>query len=229
MPTLSSPEHLRFAVLAADTALFTLHDGTLLVRLITVHRPPYFSNSLGLPGGLLEPTETAEAAAHRHLTTKTGVSSGQIYLEQLYTFSAVDRDPRGRVVAVTYLALVPWEALLETEREPYSSSYWAPVEGLTGLAYDHDEVLKTAVLRLRDRSSYTTLLQKLLPQSFTLSELENAYRAVVNQPVDRRNFRKKILKLGILTELDSKRTGMRSRPAALFRFSSPDIVAIDPL
>src|SRR3989344_7145896 len=101
----SARHQRRFAVLAADTALFTLRDGRLCVRLIAVNRPPFYTNIWGLPGGLLRPEETAEAAALRHLQEKAGIRIPRVYAEQLYTFSVPDRDPRGRVVAVAYLAL----------------------------------------------------------------------------------------------------------------------------
>src|SRR6516165_11678418 len=104
-------EPLRFAILAADTVLFTMRDGKLLVRLTKVERPPHFPDNAGLPGGLLHPLETAEDAAMRHVEEKAGIARRKIYLEQLYTFSKVDRDPRGRVVAVAYCGLVPWETL----------------------------------------------------------------------------------------------------------------------
>lgn len=222
-------DQLRFAVLAADTALFTVRDNSLLVRLISIDRPPYFSNTRGLPGGLVRPDETADDAALRHLRDKTGIRSKELYIEQLYTFSATDRDPRGRVVAVTYLALIPWSALSEDERVDTDQSCWVPVQKVGPLAYDHTEVLATAITRLRSRITYTTLISKLMSREFTLTELEQMYGTIMKVRIDKRNFRKKILKLGILTELPKKRSGGRSRPAQIYRFSSTAIKEINIL
>ena len=220
-------DHIRFAVLAADTALFTVRDRMLYTRLIRVTRPPHFPNGKGLPGGLLNPEETAEASATRHLSEKARIDEGKVYSEQLYTFSAVDRDPRGRVVAVAYLALVPWAELSSEEQSDSEEAYWCRVDLARGLAYDHDEVLKLALTRLKSRVTYTTLIGKLMPSEFTLTELEQSYEAILGTGLDKRNFRKKILKLGFLKELAKKRTGGRFRPAKLYRFASPAIKDIE--
>src|SRR3989344_3755905 len=125
---------IRFAVLAADTALFTIRDKTLLVRTIRVERPPHFPDNPGLPGGLIAPPETAEAAARRHVAAKADIAANKPYFEQLYTFSEPDRDPRGRVVAVAYLALVPWEKLSERERQDSSGGAWIAAKPAPDLA-----------------------------------------------------------------------------------------------
>jgi 8-oxo-dGTP diphosphatase len=224
-----APEHLRFAVLAADVALFTIHDGKIFVRLIPVNRPPNYVKRLGLPGGLLLPHETAEEAALRLLKTKSHIADEHIWLEQLYTFSRVDRDPRGRVVAVGYFALIPWSALSEREQGESEGSYWSTLSDARNLAYDHDEMLAVALSRLRSRVAYTTLIQKLLPAEFTLTELEEAYEIVTGRTIDKRNFRKKIEKLGILKELARKREGGRHRPARLYCFASSTVKEIEVL
>jgi 8-oxo-dGTP diphosphatase len=222
-------EALKFAVLAADTAVFTIRDGELLVRLTAVHRPPHFAHSRGLPGGLLLPEENAEEAARRHVEGKAELDSAKLYLEQLYTFSEVARDPRGRVVAVVYSAYVPWEALSDAEREANDLAWWEPVTTARKLAYDHDEVLKLAVSRLRTRARYTTLLSRLMSKEFTLTELEAAYECVLGADIDKRNFRKKIAKLNILTETKRMKTGGRFRPARLYRFTSKEVKEIEVL
>ncbi len=219
----------RFAVLAADTALFTLKGGSLLVRLIRVDRPPHYDGTPGLPGGLLDPSETAEEAALRHLKARTGVRTEHVYIEQLATFSKVDRDKRGRVVAVTYLACVPWDRLSTEEQTDTDTSWWSPANAKAQLAYDHSEVLALALKRLASRVSYTTLLGKLMPEEFTLTELEQAYECVLGTPLDKRNFRKKILKLDVLEALDKKRSGGRSRPAQLYSFKSGTVEEIEVL
>ncbi len=221
--------HLRFAVLAADTALFTIKEGVLHVRLINVDRPPHFKNVPGLPGGLLLPHETAEQAAVRHLEEKSGIDAKKIYIEQLYTFSHIERDPRGRVVAVAYLALVPWEKLDEKEQSDSHGAKWVPVKSAKNLAYDHDEILALALQRLRSRVHYTTLINKLMPHEFTLTDLEKAYECLTSTDLDKRNFRKKILKLKILKKLPHKKSGGRFRPAQLYSFASNKVSEIEVL
>lgn len=222
------PANIRFAVLAADVALFTLRDGELCVRLIDINRPPYFKHVSGLPGGLLLPDENAETAAARHLAARAGISLKQVYMEQLYTFSRVDRDPRGRVVAVGYFAIVPWESLTAGERENSKESSWVSVEraGSMKLAYDHNEILHKALRRIRGRSMHSTLIAKFLPEEFTLTQLEQAYQGVLKRDIDKRNFRKKILRLKMIKKVARKVTGLRHRPAQLYKFVSTAVELI---
>lgn len=216
-------------MLATDDVLFTIKEDEFLVRLIKVDRPPHFINMEGLPGGLIKPNETAENSAKRQIETKTGISTSKLHLEQLYTFSRIDRDRRGRVVAVAYLGLVPWDSLTEEERKGTKETWWAPVNKTKKLAYDHDEMLEMALQRLRSRVRYTTVLSKLMPKEFTLTELENAYETVLGTDLDKRNFRKKILKLKVVTEAAGRRTGGRFRPAQLYRFTSSKVDEIEIL
>jgi 8-oxo-dGTP diphosphatase len=213
-------EPIRFAILAADTVVFTVRNGELRVRLIKIDRPPFFKNAKGLPGGLLDPKESAEQAAFRHTEHKANIAASKMYMEQLYTFSEIERDPRGRVVAVAYLALVPWERLSPAEQNDTPDVWWCPIKKARKLAYDHDEILSLALKRLHSRITYTTLLSKLMPKEFTLTELEGMYESVLGADLDKRNFRKKIMKLNIVTPTKSKRTGGRFRPAQLYRFAS---------
>ena len=182
-----------------------------------------FSKSKGLPGGLLTPEENAEEAARRHVMTKAQIDPSKLYLEQLYTFSEVDRDPRGRVVAVVYAAYVPWERLSETEQSDSAATWWEPVASAKKLAYDHDAVLRLARERLATRARYTTLIAKLMPKEFTLTELEAAYECVLREELDKRNFRKKLEKLGVLKETSRMRSGGRFRPARLYQFVSKEV------
>lgn len=226
---MKAPAPLTFAVLAADTALFTIRNEELLVRLIKVNRPPHFIDMRGLPGGLVDPKETAPETAKRIVETKAKVSAAKPYFEQLYTFSSIDRDKRGRVVAVAYLALVPWEKLSSQEQADSAEATWVPARKAKHLAYDHDEILAMALARLCSRITYTTLLGKLLPNEFTLTELERAYESILGTDLDKRNFRKKILKLKVLTTLPRKRAGGRFRPAQLYRFASSAVTEIEVL
>lgn len=219
---------LRFAVLAADNALFTLKDGLLLVRLISLSKDSPFAGKMGLPGGLVRPEETAEVAALRNIAEKAKVAPGKVYVEQLYTFSKVNRDPRGRVVAVSYLGLVPWQNLNAKEKENGEVS-WLPVKNLPKLGYDHNEIIKAALERLRARIAYSTIASKLLPPEFTLIELEKAYETILGKKIDRRNFRKKIKKLKLIVSLNKKRTGMKWRPAMLHAFRSSKVELMEIL
>lgn len=225
----TSPEDLKFAVLATDTVLWTISDKLLLVRLIPVNLPPHFNNLSGLPGGLLYPKETALEAAVRHVTKKAGVAAGKIYFEQLYTFSEVDRDPRGRVVSVAYSGYVPWESLSTSERESGGEAYWCPANAIPKLAYDHKDILYTALERLRARIRYTTLMTKLMPKEFTLTELENAYELILGEDLDKRNFRKKLMALELVRKLNKERRGQKFRPAKLHSFNSSKVVPIEIL
>lgn len=223
----TSGARLRFAVLATDTVLFTIRNGELLVRLVRVNRPPHFRDSKGLPGGLIDPDEVANEAAMRHVGKKAAIEPSNIYTEQLYTFSEIERDPRGRVVAVAYLALVPWEYLSPAEQVGTKESWWATLGEAKKLAYDHDEMLSVALHRLRSRVTYTTLMSKLLPKEFTLTDLERTYESILKTDLDKRNFRKKILKLGVLTELPRKKQGGAFRPAQLYKFAASKVEHIE--
>lgn len=227
--TTPKENELRFAVLAADNVLFTIRDGVLLVRLVALPAHSPFPGKWGLPGGLVQPHETAEEAALRHIGEKARIASDKVYIEQLYTFSEVSRDPRGRVVAVAYLGLVPWQHLREEEREDTEAVAWVPVKSVPALGYDHNAIVVRALERLRARITYSTLVSTLLPHEFTLIELERAYAVVLGKKIDRRNFRKKIAKLKLLASLNKKRTGARWRPAMLYAFRSSKVENIDIL
>lgn len=219
-------KNLRFATVAADVALFTIREHELLVRIIPVHRPPHYRDARGLPGGLILPHETAESAARRLIIEKGGITSPSVYLEQLATFSAINRDPRGRVIAVAYIGLVPWSALSDAERIANSAS-WTTVNEAQHLAYDHDEMLAVARARLAARIGYSTIIRGLMPSEFTLTELERAYECILGRAMDKRNFRKKILKLDIIRPLHRTRQGAKARPAQLYTFVKNSIQIID--
>lgn len=222
-----SVSNLKFAILATDIAIFAIVNEKICVRLMTVNRPPHFINQPGLPGGLIHPDETSEEAAKRIVEEKGFIKSKNLYLEQLFTFSQIDRDPRGRVVAVAYITLLPWDSITVADTESYA--YWTPIENAINLAYDHDEILMTAITRLRARLHYTTIIGKLLPVEFTLSELESVYENILGIKLDKRNFRKKILKLDILKDTGKKRANGAFRPATLYKMSSKKVNLIEVL
>lgn len=219
-----APKNLRFAVLATDTVLLTAHAGKVWVLLMKVDRPPYYIHHWGAPGGLIHPKETAEESAKRHLWVKGKVKN--VYMEQLYTFSRVDRDPRGRVVSVAYLALIPAG---KVSLDPKPELKWFSVEKLPTLAYDHREIIVSALGRLRAKLGYTNIARFLLADEFTLGELQNVYEVVLERKLDKRNFRKKVLALGLVEPVKKQKKGMAHRPAALFRFSEGELRIVEIL
>jgi 8-oxo-dGTP diphosphatase len=194
---------------AVDVAVFTVLDGRLHVLLVPV-RSDAFAGRFALPGGRVGVEETLEDAARRHLGGQTGVHG--IYLEQLYTFGSPRRDPYGRVVSVAYFALIAHGG-----RGLRREAAWRPIDRLPALAYDHAAVLRTALGRLRAKLRYTNIVYGLLPARFTLGELQSMYEAILGRPLDRRNFRKKLLSLGLLRRAGGVRRGAH-RPAALYAF-----------
>lgn len=218
----------RFAVLASDVVLFTIRGNELLVRLMHVVRPPHFPDSVGFPGGLMHLNETADDTALRVIRDR-GTIACAIHMEQLYTMSEIERDPRGRVVSVAHLALVPWDSLSDAEKTDTDGAWWNPAHSTRNLAYDHDEMLALALKRLRSRITYTTLMMKLMPKEFTLTELEHAYESILRTDLDKRNFRKKLQKLKLLTPLPRKKKGDKFRPARLYAFTAPRVQEIEIL
>jgi len=201
---------------AVDVAVFTVHEAALQVLLVETTGGP-FAGAWALPGGLVRDDEGLAEAAARELLVRTGV--GDVYLEQLYTFGSPDRDPHARVVSVAYMALIPWAPQFASAlRSPkYARASWWRVRRLPRLAYDHADVVRTAVARVRAKLAYTNLAYTLLPPSFTLSELQAVYEAILARRLDRRNFRKKMLATGLLAPIGRERRGAH-RPAALHRF-----------
>lgn len=223
------PNDLKFAIIATDVVLWTTINDQLMVRLISINLPPHFVDKFGLPGGLIKPLENAEQAVKRLLKEKANIEPSKIYLEQLYTFSDVKRDPRGRVVAVAYSGIASWDVLSTTERENDEQVRWQNVKNLPALAYDHQKIIALALERLRSRITYTTIAAHFMPKEFTLTELEQVYELILNKDIDKRNFRKKILSLGILKELTKERRGGKFRPARLYSFKSIDTKDIEVL
>jgi 8-oxo-dGTP diphosphatase len=207
-------------------AIFTVIDRALQVLLVQV-REGAFAGQWALPGGRVHVDESLDDAARRELAAGTGVRD--VYLEQLYTFGHPGRDPDDRVVSVAYFALIPHGGRFQgTGRDSrYARVAWSPVRRLPELAYDHKAVVRAALERLRAKLGYTNLVYGLLPKAFTLGELQDMYEAILGRTLDRRNFRKKILSLGLVHRLPGMRRGPH-RPAALyaFRHRRPMVVEI---
>lgn len=199
-----------------DVVIFTIREGQLQLLLVRRGIPP-FEGAWAIPGGFVLEGEPLDQAARRELLEETGVSD--VYLEQLYTFGAPGRDPRGRVITVVYFALVSTGHAVRAGSDASDATWW-PATDLPRLAFDHAEILEYAVERLRNKLEYTTVGFQLLPASFTLTDLQQVYEAILGRKLDKRNFRRKIDLLGILTPLKEERREGRARPARLYRFSA---------
>jgi 8-oxo-dGTP diphosphatase len=200
-----------------DLVIFTIRDDALHVLLIQRGVPP-FEGQWALPGGFVRPGESLEGAALRELEEEAGVRD--IYLEQLYSFGDPDRDPRGRVVTVAYYALVGADRTSLAAGSDASAARWWPVKDHAPLAFDHDRILAYAIERLRNKLEYTTVGFQLLPKKFTLTQLQLVYEAILGRRLDKRNFRRKMELLGILTPLKEWSRDARTRPAQLYKFSA---------
>jgi 8-oxo-dGTP diphosphatase len=207
-------EHARPA-LAVDCVVFGLDEADLAVLLVRRDLEP-FAGKWALPGGFVHVDETVDAAARRELTEETGL--GKVYLEQLYTFGDLDRDPRERVVTVAYYALVNLADHRVKAATDAREAAWFAASDLPALAFDHDAIVTAALGRLRGKVRYRPVGFELLPPKFTLTMLQRLYEKVLERPLDKRNFRKKVLATGLLEELDEVEQDVAHRAARLYRF-----------
>ncbi|NIK54990.1 NUDIX hydrolase [Kribbella shirazensis] len=205
--------------LATDLVILTVRDGRLQVLLIRRGIPPY-QGRWALPGGFVRPDEDLETTARRELAEETGLSAERIHLEQVATYGAPDRDPRGRVVSVAYLALVP-DLPAPTAGSDAASAGWVDVtdvlEDSGRLAFDHHRILTDAVERARAKLEYSPLATAFCPPEFTISELRGVYEAVWGIPLDPRNFHRKVTKTpDFVAPVGTTTTRDGGRPAQLF-------------
>jgi 8-oxo-dGTP diphosphatase len=215
-------EDIQFAVLAVDVICFRIIGKELYVLLGEVNAAPFYKNKLGLIGGLIAPEETADEAVARHMKNKVGVKKiKDVYREQVYTFSEVGRDPRGRVVSVAYLAITNKD--VRNINKAAVKTNWHKVTDIPNLAYDHNEIFLTGLERLRAKVEYTNIVQYFLPAEFTLTQLQERYEIIVGRKVDKRNFRRKVLKLKMIKKIGKRLRGKATRPAELYKFVSKEI------
>jgi 8-oxo-dGTP diphosphatase len=209
--------------LTVDVVIFSLREGALKALLIRRRAEP-FEGSWALPGGFVHLDESLEDAAVRELSEETGI--GEAYLEQLYTYGEPGRDPRGRVVSVAYYALVPPDAPVRSSGgSDASAAAWFPVESLPELAFDHAEIITYALRRLRYKLEYSAVGFELLPQDFTLSEIQHTYEMILGEKLDKRNFRRRILEAGVIEPTPRLRGG-EGRPARLYRYREDAVAEV---
>ena len=206
-----------------DIVIFTIRQDELKALLIKRAMPPY-QGEWALPGGFVNLDESLEEGARRELEEETGVSG--VYLEQLYTFGKPDRDPRERVITVAYYALIPADTVEIRAATDADGVSWFGMQELPDLAFDHQEILAMAHRRLVDKLDYSTIAFQFMPDQFTLSELQQVYELILGETLDKRNFRKRILSLGLVRETGKERKAGAHRPAKLYVPLRPDRVDI---
>lgn len=209
--------NFRFPIAATDVVIFTVDNSELKVLLIKMKKNP-FLGKWACPGGLVYINESVESSAKRQLKEKTGISD--VYLEQLYTFGDVNRDPFGRIISIAYFALIPSKNIILTTTKEYGGVEWFAIKNLPALAYDHKKMISYALQRLQYKLEYTNAAWSLLPKDFTLSELQNIYEIILGRRFDKRNFRKKIFSLDLLSATGKKARRGAYRPAALYQFKT---------
>lgn len=202
-----SNENYEVSRVAVDAVICTIRDAQLFVYLNVREKPPG-KGLFELPGGLLLARETAEATLARKVTDV--VSARPTFLEQFYTFTTPDRDSRTRTISIGSVALLPAEEVVDWD--PFQS-----VESLPKLAFDHRQIIETAINYLRGRADYQ-FIRHLLPKQFPLNQAQMVYEVLLGETVDNRNFRKKLLASGLVKKIDQRQANVPHRPAALYQF-----------
>lgn len=206
------------SVFSTDCVIFGYDEGELKILLIERNEEP-FKDWWALPGYLVEHNESLDLAAERILYELTGLRG--IFMEQFYTFGNVGRHPQGRVVTIAYYAMIRLcgtKDLKPLNRNYAKKAFWHPVNGLPKLAFDHTQIFEKGFEKIRRKITYQPIAFELLPEKFTLTQLQHLYEVILNKKLDKRNFRKKMLNYGILKELDEKQKGVSYRAAKLYKF-----------
>jgi 8-oxo-dGTP diphosphatase len=203
--------------LTIDCVIFGYEAGDLKILLIDRNDDP-FKDWPALPGSYVKQDEGVDDAAERILYELTGLRD--LHLEQFHTFGEVYRHPQGRVITIAYYALIRLNG--QKELRPVTQSarkaFWHPVNELGKLAFDHTEIFNRSLSKVRRRLNYLPIAFELLPEKFTLTQLQGCYEAILNKKLDKRNFRKKMLSYGFLKELAEKQKGVSYRAAKLYKF-----------
>jgi 8-oxo-dGTP diphosphatase len=202
-------------LITVDIVVFTIQMNRLKVLLIQRKQAPY-EHMWAIPGGFIHKGETLEEAASRRLKEETNLEN--IYLEQLYTFATPGRDPRARVITVSYYALISAEKLKLEPDANAEDVRWHSIAELPALGFDHLEIVNFAIDRLKERLETSSVAFQFLPEKFTLTELQRVYELVLGKLLDKRNFRKKILSANILVDIGETKMEGYHRPAQLYSF-----------
>jgi 8-oxo-dGTP diphosphatase len=210
---------------AVDTVLFAIEGDRLKCYLVQLTAGTA-AGRWAFPGGLVRVGETLDEAARREL--EDAASLRDLYLEQLFSFGDPSRDPGAHVVSVGYLGLIDDAGAASSCSRKYAAGRWFEVARLPALAYDHSVIADYALRRLKSKLEYTNIACTLLPPTFTFAELEELYATVLERPLDRRNFRRRIMAMGLLKRRPEKRRGAH-RPAALYAFRQRSVQAIEML
>lgn len=203
--------------IAVDAVVFTILDKELKILLIKRKNDPS-KGRYALPGGFAELDENLEDAARRELEEETGVKN--IFLKKLHAFGDVGRDLRGRVITIPFLALIDGDKIKLNSTSDAELARWYPIDRLPELAFDHKKIIDDALQHLRFEMQNTNIAFQMMPEKFTLTELQQAHEIVLDKKIDKRNFRKKIGELGILKGLTETKMEGAHRPAKLYSFKS---------
>lgn len=198
-----------------DNIIFGFDEGDLKVLLIKRGEEP-FADQWALPGHFVYPNEDLDTAAKRVLEQLTGLRN--VFLEQVKTFGAIDRHPFGRVITVSYFSLIRINLYQIQAASIAQQAEWHSVSEVKELPFDHKEILDACFNRLKWLVRLRPVGFELLPPKFTLTELQHLYEAILETKLDKRNFRKKILSMHLLIDLDETQEGVAHRPARLYRF-----------
>ncbi|PQA91266.1 8-oxo-dGTP diphosphatase [Chryseobacterium piscicola] len=214
---MDSPKKPQDIKVAVDAVIFGYFDKKDLQILLIKRNIEPFKGVWALPGGLVLDDENLDDAVKRELQEEAGIKPD--FLEQLYTFGNIGRDPRNRVVTVAYLGLVNpsyHELLAYSDAD---EAQWFGINNLPNLAFDHQSIIDIALKRLRSKICYQPIGFNLLNEEFPFSDLENLYKTIIGKEIDRRNFRKKIMSYGLLNETDNIKKVGSGRPGRLFTFN----------
>ncbi len=202
--------------LSVDAVVFGYDKETGISLILIKRKNPPFQGTWALPGGLVKYEESLETAVQRELKEETGIQVN--YLEQLYSYGAPDRDPRNRVVSIAYYGLIrqsQYQLYADTDA---TEAKWFNINQLPKLAFDHHQIVDTAIRRLKNKTTYEPIGFELLDQKFPFIQLLTLYETIRGKKLDRRNFKKKFLQLGILEELPEKHSAGKGRPGSVYKF-----------
>lgn len=209
--------------ITVDCVVFGIDETHGLQILLIQRQLPPFVDQWALPGGFVRPGEALDVAARRELWEETGIEG--LFLAQLQAYGQPNRDPRGHTVTIAFYALVNlWDYQIKAATDAKQARWW-PMNQLPKLAFDHEAIVYDAIATLRTKIRYQPIGFELLPSKFTLTQLQRIYEIVLECPFDKRNFRKKLLKLDILIALDEKQTDVGHRAAQLYQFDQAKYAA----